>query len=87
MEGVNSRIFIRPPSGYNEDDDVVYEVQRPLYGIPSSTWALHLTLMKWFKGQGFGSAGFEDSVWVCKAGGAYPHRLVVSAHIDNTLMV
>jgi len=48
-EGVNGSIFIRPPLGYPEDDDTVYEVLRPLYGIPSSTRALHLTLSKWMK--------------------------------------
>ena len=35
-EGMNGRVFIRPPDGANEDPDVVYEVLRPLYGIPSS---------------------------------------------------
>jgi len=35
------QIFIRPPDGWDEDPDVVYEVLRPLYGIPSSARALH----------------------------------------------
>ena len=64
---------------------MVYEVTRPLYGIPSSARALHLTLSKWIS-QGFVTAGFEDSVWVREAGGDYDHQLIVSAHIDNTLM-
>jgi len=38
------QIFIRPPAGWEEDPDVVYEVLRPLYGIPSSARALHYTL-------------------------------------------
>jgi len=34
------QIFIRPPSGWDEEPGVVYEVLRPLYGIPSSARAL-----------------------------------------------
>eukprot|EP00961_Rhodomonas_salina_P252464 3412445-Rhodomonas_salina.2 len=65
-EGVNGWIFIRPPQGAVKDADTraVFEVCRPLYGIPSSARALHLTLSRWFKEQGFTTAGFEDSVWV-----------------------
>eukprot|EP00961_Rhodomonas_salina_P184222 2487629-Rhodomonas_salina.1 len=63
-EGVNCQVFIRPQQGATDDDSVVYEVLRPLYCIPSSARALHLTLSKWYKEQGFSTAGFEDSVWV-----------------------
>jgi len=38
------QIFIRPPVGWEEEGGVVYEVLRPLYGIPSSARALHYTL-------------------------------------------
>ena len=38
------QIFIRPPQGWPEEEGVVYEVLRPLYGIPSSARALHFTL-------------------------------------------
>jgi len=41
------QVFIRPPSGWTEEPGVVYEVLRPLYGIPSSARALHFTLDKW----------------------------------------
>ena len=35
-EGVNGRVFISPPPGCKEyEEGVVYEVLRPLYGIPS----------------------------------------------------
>eukprot|EP00961_Rhodomonas_salina_P202190 2726997-Rhodomonas_salina.1 len=44
-EGVNGSIFVLPPQGSEEEKDVVYyEVLCPLYGIPSSARALHLTL-------------------------------------------
>eukprot|EP00961_Rhodomonas_salina_P244953 3310223-Rhodomonas_salina.1 len=75
-EGINGRIFITPPQGADEDNETVYEVLLPLYGIPSSARALHLTLSQWFKEQGFVTAGFEDSVWVREAGGLYPHRII-----------
>eukprot|EP00961_Rhodomonas_salina_P011040 148058-Rhodomonas_salina.1 len=45
-EGVNGWVFIRPQQGATDDDCVVYEVLRPLYSIPSSARALHLTLSK-----------------------------------------
>ena len=30
------QVFIKPPPGWTEEPGVVYEVLRPLYGIPSS---------------------------------------------------
>eukprot|EP00961_Rhodomonas_salina_P111299 1497391-Rhodomonas_salina.1 len=85
-EGVNGWVFITLPKGSNEEPDTVFEVLLQLYGIPSSTQALHLTLTKWFKSQGFATAGFEDSIWVREEGGEYEDSLIVSAHINNTLM-
>jgi len=49
-------IYITPPDGVQEDEDVVYRVVRPLYGIPSSARALHFTLVRWFREQGFTQA-------------------------------
>eukprot|EP00961_Rhodomonas_salina_P188497 2543970-Rhodomonas_salina.1 len=31
-------------------------------------------------------AGFKESIWTRKARGEYEHDLIMSAHIDNTLM-
>ena len=83
---MNGRCFIQPPVWYEEDEDLVYQVLRPLYCIPSSARALHLTLSKWFKDNGFVTAGFEDSLWIREAGGKYADRLIFSAHIYDTLM-
>jgi len=46
MEGVNDRYFINPPPGNPDanNKDIVYEVLRPLYGIPSSSRDLHETM-------------------------------------------
>eukprot|EP00961_Rhodomonas_salina_P075948 1019476-Rhodomonas_salina.1 len=87
-EGVNSRIFINPPKGCDEDPDTVFKVLHLLssYGIQSSASALHLMLSMWFKSQGFKTTGFEDSIWGREAGGKYDKCLIVSAHIDDTLM-
>ena len=86
-EGVNGRWFMTPPPGSEEEDpDVVYEVLRPLYGIPSSARALNVTLDNWLKSEGFQTVGFEDSVWVRPAGGKYGARIILSAHIDDNLI-
>eukprot|EP00961_Rhodomonas_salina_P298012 3937720-Rhodomonas_salina.2 len=82
-EGINRLIFIRPLQGATEDEDIVYEVCKQQYSIPSSARALHITLSKWFKEQGFARAGFEDSVWVREAGGKYAHQLVVSGSVPT----
>ena len=29
-------IYITPPQGWEEDPDVVYEVKRPIYGMPQA---------------------------------------------------
>eukprot|EP00961_Rhodomonas_salina_P264836 3579668-Rhodomonas_salina.1 len=84
--GVNGCVFISPPPGCEEDEEgVVYECLRQLYGIPSSALALHVTLSKWLKEKGFSTVGFKDSVWTRPAGGQYKSRLTVSAHIDDLL--
>jgi hypothetical protein len=86
-EGVNGRIFVTPPPGCEEDEEgVVYEVLRPLYGIPSSARALHQTLDRWFREQEFESVGFEDSVWSREEGGKYGARITISTHIDDCLI-
>ena len=78
-------IYITPPEGVDENPDVVYRVVRPLYGIPSSARALHFTLVRWFREQGFTQAGFEESVFIRKAGGRYKEDIYVSSHIDDLL--
>eukprot|EP00961_Rhodomonas_salina_P202879 2737093-Rhodomonas_salina.1 len=61
-EGNPSSIVITPPDSVDEDEGVVYEVLKPLYGMPNSARALHFTLDNFMKSQGFTAAGFEDSV-------------------------
>ena len=85
-EGIPSRIFILPPDGVAEEAGYLYEICKPLYGIPNSARALHFTLDNFMKSQGFVAAGFEDSVWVCNPSSKYAHQIIVSAHIDDLLV-
>eukprot|EP00961_Rhodomonas_salina_P039396 529613-Rhodomonas_salina.1 len=39
------------------------------------------------KSEGFTQSGFEDSVWIREADARLPHRVLMSAHIDDTLIL
>jgi hypothetical protein len=88
MEGVNGRYIINPPPGSPDanNKDSVYEVQRPLYGNPSSPRALHKTMDAFFKSEGFDTIGFEESVWKRVGGGKYDEDIYVSSHVDDCLI-
>ena len=79
-------IYIQPPWGWDEEEGVVYELLRPLYGHPAAARALHYTLHGWLKSKGFEKSGFEESVWVRPAGGEYQHPIRLTAHVDDTLI-
>ena len=87
-EGVNGRFFITPPPGspHANTSGIVYEVLRPLYGVPSSPRALHKTLDSYFKSEGFVNAGFEESVWRRPADAKYTADIVISCHVDDSLI-
>jgi len=55
-------IYISPPPGHVEEPDVVYQVLKPLYGMPHSGRCLHVTWSKWLEGQGFQKAGYEGAM-------------------------
>ena len=81
------QVFIRPPAGWNEEPGVVYEVLRPLYGIPLSARALHFTLSNFLQANKFVKSNFEESVWVREADETFKHQIMMSAHIDDTLIL
>eukprot|EP00961_Rhodomonas_salina_P012191 164253-Rhodomonas_salina.1 len=81
------QFFISPPSGWKQEDGVVYECLSPLYSHPASARSLHFTLDAWMKSEGFTQSGFEDSVWIREADARLPHRVLMSAHIDDTLIL
>jgi hypothetical protein len=87
-EGVNGRFFIRPPPGSPDHgrQDIVYQVLRPLYGVPSSPRALHVTLDTWFRSQGFEHVGFEESVWRRRADSRYASDIWIGCHVDDSLI-
>jgi hypothetical protein len=84
-EGMNGRYFIQLPSGSPDanDQDVLYEVRRPLYGNSSSPCALHKTLDAYFLSEGFTHVGIEESAWVRQKGGKYEEDIYVSNHVDD----
>ena len=56
-------VYISPPPGHVEERDVVYQVLKPLYGMPHSGRCLHVTRSNWLENKGFKKAGFEDAMW------------------------
>ena len=56
-------IYISPPPGHSEEPGVVYQVLKPLYGMPHSGRCLHITWSNWLEEQGFQKAGYEGSMW------------------------
>ena len=56
------------PLGWEEDPDTVYEVRKPLYGLPHSGRCLHKTWSQWLNSEGFESVGYDKSMWVKKEG-------------------
>ena len=76
-------IYITPPPGVNEDKDIVYQVMKPLYGMPRSGRCLHVTWSNWLKSQGFGKVGYEGSMWSRKQG---DDHILVATHVDDSII-
>jgi hypothetical protein len=76
-------IYITPPQGWEEDSDVVYEVKRPIYGMPHSGRYLHKTWSQWLKSEGFESVGYEQSMWVKKEGN---ETIMPCTHVDDSFV-
>ena len=87
-EGVNGWFFISPPPGspHANTSGVVYEVLQPPYGVTSSPRALHKTLDCYFKSEKFTNTGFEESVWRRPADAKYAADVVISCHVDDSLI-
>eukprot|EP00961_Rhodomonas_salina_P022462 302121-Rhodomonas_salina.1 len=84
--------FIKQPSGWDGADalgpDAVLELCAPLYGHPAAAQCLFfmLQLNDFMTDLGFEKAGFDESVWVRKAGGRFQNKIVVGVHIDDSMI-
>jgi hypothetical protein len=77
-------IYISPPPGHVEEPDVVYQVLKPLYGMPYSGRCLRVTWSKWLEGQGFQKAGYEGAMWSRKDNDG--DTILVATHVDDSIV-
>jgi hypothetical protein len=77
-------IYISPPPGHVEERDVVYQVLKPLYGMPHSGRCLHVTWSNWLENQGFKKAGYEGAMWSRKDKDG--DTILVATHVDDSIV-
>lgn len=82
-DGRRGRVFIAPPPGYPEEENIVWQLMRPLYGMPQSARCWHLTMSKWLKDEGFHTVGYEKSMWCIQKDG---HKILMGSHIDDFII-
>ena len=76
-------IYISPPPGVQEEEGIVYQVLRPLYGMPHSGRCLHVTWSNWLKSEGFTKVGYEGSMWAKKHEGDH---ILIATHVDDSIV-
>jgi hypothetical protein len=81
--GFNGKVYISPPPGFTEDDGYIYQLRRPLCGMPSAARAWHATMSAYLKTQGCALVGFERSMWCVTTNG---NTILVAAHIDDFII-
>jgi hypothetical protein len=77
-------IYIPPPPGHVEEPDVVYQVLKPLYGMPHSGRCLHVTWSNWLESQGFQEAGYEGAI--CSRKDKDGDTILVATHVDDNIV-
>jgi hypothetical protein len=77
-------IYISPPPGHVEERDVVYQVLKPLYGMPHSGRCLHVTWSNWLENQGFKKSGYEGDMWSRKDKDC--DTILVAMHVDEGIV-
>jgi hypothetical protein len=82
-DGHNGKVYISAPPGFDEDPNYVYQLRRPLYGMPSAARAWHHTMSAYLKSQGCTLVGFERSMWTVVKDG---HVILITAHIDDFII-
>ena len=75
-DGYMGKVYVSPPPGYDEDPDMVWLLQKPLYGMPSAARAWHKTMSAFLRREGCVTAGFEKSMWTLDLNG---HRILLAA--------
>ena len=63
---------------------MVYQVLKPLYGMPHSGRCLHVTLSYWLESQGFQKAGYEGAMWSRKDNDG--DTILVATHVDDSIV-
>ena len=63
---------------------MVYQVLKPLYGMPYSGRCLRVTWSKWLEGQGFQKAGYEGAMWSRKDNDG--DTILVATHVDDSIV-
>ena len=82
-DGRRGRVFIAPPPGYPEEENIVWLLKKPLYGMPQSARCWHLTMSKWLKDEGFHTVGYEKSMWCIEKDG---QKIIMGSHIDDFII-
>ena len=82
-DGQNGKVYISAPPGFDEDPDYVYQLRKPLYGMPSAARAWHTTMSAYLKRSGCKTVGFERSMWTLNVDG---HQILIAAHIDDFIL-
>jgi hypothetical protein len=79
-DGQNGNVYISAPSGYPEDPDYCYLLNRPLYGIPSADHDWFTTMSEFFKTEGCSKVVYEESMCQVTQNG---HNIVLVSHIND----
>jgi hypothetical protein len=63
---------------------VVYQVLKPLYGMPHSGRCLHVTWSNWLERQGFQKAGYKGAMWSRKDKDG--DTILLATHVDDSIV-
>ena len=63
---------------------MVYQVLKPLYGMPQSGRCLHVTWSSWLESQGLQQAGYESAMWSRKDMDG--DTILVATHVDDSIV-
>jgi len=79
----NSRLYMVPPPEAEADRDIVWHLQKPLYGLKCAPRAWANTLRKFLESEGWQPVAHEDTLFQLNKGDA---RLALVFHVDDILL-